>query len=174
MLEKCICVTGALLHSAFVPVVHAEQKENEVQRSTEDTIWDRLKSVAHIKWRHAFNFLYYLKINQLFLLFSDYNQISPELSSFVSIIQGGIVLGVTVGGLIHSKNHYMDFMENASASKYKWHTDAKADLSSRMVRGAMRGAYVWGVKSLAVSTSFALVSVWCFLFIMITKIVQIL
>lgn len=49
MLEKCICVTGALLHSAFVPVVHAEQKENEVQRSTEDTIWDRLKSVAHIK-----------------------------------------------------------------------------------------------------------------------------
>lgn len=68
-------------------------------------------------------------------------------------------MGVTVGGLIHSKNHYMDFMENASASKYKWHTDAKADLSSRMVRGAMRGAYVWGVKSLAVSTSFALVSV---------------
>lgn len=49
MLEKCICATGALLHSAFVPVVHAEQKENEVQRSTEDTIWDRLKSVAHIK-----------------------------------------------------------------------------------------------------------------------------
>lgn len=60
-----------------------------------------------------------------------------------------------MGGLIHSKNQYMDFMESATASKYKWHLDAKSDLSSRMIKGAIRGACVWGVKSIAVSTSFA-------------------
>lgn len=64
-------------------------------------------------------------------------------------------MGATLGGLIHSKNQYMDFMENAEASKYKWHLDAKADLSRRMIHGAVRGAGIWGVKSIAVTTTFA-------------------
>lgn len=48
MFQKIVAATGCLIHSAFIPVVHAEQKK-EIQRSSEETFWDRLKSIAHTK-----------------------------------------------------------------------------------------------------------------------------
>lgn len=47
MFEKLIATTGSLIHSAFIPVVHAES--NDVQRLDEETVWDRMKAVVHIK-----------------------------------------------------------------------------------------------------------------------------
>lgn len=51
-----------------------------------------------------------------------------------------------MGAIIHAKNQYMDFMENARASQYKWHFEAKADITNKMVKGAIKGAYIWGMK----------------------------
>lgn len=71
------------------------------------------------------------------------------------MVQTGSLIGVVLGGCIHAKNQYMYFMENAIASKYKWHMDAKADLSNRMIKASIRGAAVWGVKSLAIVSTYA-------------------
>lgn len=70
-------------------------------------------------------------------------------------IQCGAYSGSTIGGVIHSKNQYMEFMENATASQYKWHLDAKAALSTKMINGAIRGAYVWGIKTTILSATYA-------------------
>lgn len=77
------------------------------------------------------------------------------MTHITSVVQNVFLLATITGAGIHSKNQYMDFMENATASKYKWHTDAKADLSRKMASGAIRGAGIWGVKSLAISSTFA-------------------
>lgn len=73
----------------------------------------------------------------------------------ITIVQDGVLFSIGVGGIIFSKNQYMDFMENARASQYKWHTDAKADLVNRMFKGGIRGAFTWGVKSFYVTFTFA-------------------
>lgn len=70
-------------------------------------------------------------------------------------MQNAAVLGCTTGGIIHAKNQYMYFMENAEASQYRWHLDAKADLSNRMIKGAIRGASIWGIKSVAAAATYA-------------------
>lgn len=69
-------------------------------------------------------------------------------------LQFGALLGPTVGGAIYSKNQYMEFMENATASQYKWHLDAKAALSTKMINGAIRGAFVWGAKTTILSATY--------------------
>lgn len=43
MLDKIINTTGIVIHAAFIPVVRAEQ--HEIQRSDDETVWDRLKAV---------------------------------------------------------------------------------------------------------------------------------
>lgn len=50
-------------------------------------------------------------------------------------------------------------MENEIASKYKWHLDAKADITNRMIQGACRGAITWGWKGTILSTTYAWVSI---------------
>lgn len=72
----------------------------------------------------------------------------------MTLLQFGVVFGTTAGAAIHFKNQYMDFMENATASQYKWHLDAKAALSSKMMNGAIRGAFVWGTKSIVLSSTY--------------------
>lgn len=72
----------------------------------------------------------------------------------MTAVQFGSIFGATIGGAIHFKNQYMDFMESASASQYKWHLDAKAALSTKMVNGAIRGAFVWGTKSVMCSSTY--------------------
>lgn len=69
--------------------------------------------------------------------------------------QFGTIFGCATGGAIHFKNQYMDFMENAYASQYKSHLDAKAAISSKMLNGAIRGAFVWGTKCTILSTTYA-------------------
>lgn len=76
------------------------------------------------------------------------------MTNFLTWVQSGVLFGSTVGAAIHFKNQYMDFMENATASQYKWHMDAKAALSSKMMNGAIRGAFVWGTKGLILSSTY--------------------
>lgn len=89
---------------------------------------------------------------------SEYGAPSSQIGNITSIIQNGFFFGIVMGGAVHSKNQYMDFMENTSASKYKWHHDAKAALNNQLVKAAIRGAYAWGKKCLAVTTTFAYVT----------------
>lgn len=77
------------------------------------------------------------------------------MSSIIAYTQNCIFLGVTTGAAIFTKNQYLDFMENAQASQYKYHLDAKADMTNRMVKGGIRGAFTWGTKSFIVSLTFA-------------------
>lgn len=84
--------------------------------------------------------------------FSQYLGLSPEAAHSLSIVQNAAFIGTMMGGAINGKNQYMDFMENATASKYDWHLDAKAELSKKIVSGATRGGIVWGVRSVALST----------------------
>ena len=86
--------------------------------------------------------------------FRKYDGISPEVSSFITVVQSAVVFGAAVGGAIHSKNQYMDFMENAYASQYRSHLDAKAAITSKMVNGAIRGGLVWGIKSVILSSTY--------------------
>lgn len=72
-------------------------------------------------------------------------------------IQSGTIFGCATGGAIHFKNQYMDFMENAYASQYRSHLDAKAAISSRMLSGAIRGAFVWGTKCTILTSTYAYV-----------------
>lgn len=88
------------------------------------------------------------------LIFREYSAISPEVASFASWVQNAAIIGCATGSIIHSKNQYMDFMENAEASRYKSHLDAKADLSNRMIKGSIRGASIWGVRSVAVAATY--------------------
>lgn len=46
-------------------------------------------------------------------------------------------------------------MESQRPHQYASHLDAKADLSDRIARGAYRGALEWGIRSVAVSFTFA-------------------
>lgn len=90
-----------------------------------------------------------------FLISSKYDGLSQEMASLLAYTQNAVIMGILIGGSIHSKNQYMDFMENATASQYKWHLDAKADLTNKMLKGGFRGAYIWGVKSFIISATFA-------------------
>lgn len=47
MFQRIIAASGGLIHLAFIPVVHPEEKG--IQHSTEETFWDRLKAIAHTK-----------------------------------------------------------------------------------------------------------------------------
>lgn len=85
---------------------------------------------------------------------SKYEGISPVVANFMSCIQFGTVFGCAIGAAIHSKNHYMEFMENASAYQYKSHLDAKAAISSKMINGAIRGAFAWGIKSTILASTY--------------------
>lgn len=77
------------------------------------------------------------------------------MASMLAYVQNGVIMGGMIGFGIHSKNNYMDFMENARASQYKRHTDAKADLTNRMFKGGVRGAFTWGMKCFYISLTFA-------------------
>ncbi|XP_055298416.1 RPII140-upstream gene protein-like [Sitodiplosis mosellana] len=123
---------GNVLHSTLIPVVHAQ--EVQMNQSTNDSVWERLKAITNR---------------------NEYGGLSQEMASMIAYVQNSIIIGVAIGGSIFTKNQYMDFMENASASQYKWHTDAKADLTNKMVKGGIRGALTWGVKSFYVSITFA-------------------
>lgn len=83
--------------------------------------------------------------------FSQYLGLSPEVTHSLTIIQNAGLLGTVLGGVINGKNQYMDFMENATASKYDWHVDAKAELSRKIISGAVRGSMIWGIRSTALS-----------------------
>lgn len=89
------------------------------------------------------------------MVFSEYGGFSQEMASMIAYVQNSVIIGSALGGAIFSKNQYMDFMENARASQYKWHLDAKADLTNRMVKGCIKGAFTWGIKSFIISTTFA-------------------
>lgn len=77
------------------------------------------------------------------------------MSSMIAYTQNSVFFGFATGAGIFSKNQYIDFMENARASQYKWHFDAKSDLTNRMVKGGIRGAFTWGTKSFIISATFA-------------------
>lgn len=79
---------------------------------------------------------------------------SIEMANFLTTIQCGVLFGSATGAAIHFMNQYMDFMESASASQYRSHLDAKAALSAKTVNGAIRGALVWGTKSLILSSTY--------------------
>lgn len=79
---------------------------------------------------------------------------TPEVANFLGWIQQGFMFGTPIGAVIHSKNQYMDFMENARAYQYKWHFEAKSALTSKMLKGGARGACIWGYKSTILATTF--------------------
>lgn len=89
------------------------------------------------------------------MIFSEYGSFPPEMASMIAYMQNGTIIGVMTGGAIYTRNQYMDFMENARASQYKWHFEAKDDLTKKMVNGGIRGAIAWGIRSFVISTTFA-------------------
>lgn len=80
------------------------------------------------------------------MISSEYEGVTPEVASFIGWVEHGFIVGAPIGSIVQAKNRYMDFMENAKAYQYKSHLDAKAELSSKMIQGALRGGYIWGVK----------------------------
>lgn len=79
------------------------------------------------------------------------------MQSMINYTQNGIMFGGFVGASIFSKNQYVDFLKNERASQFKWHWEAKRELTNRLTRDAIRGALLWGGKSTIVATTFGYV-----------------
>lgn len=87
--------------------------------------------------------------------FREHEGVSPTVSNFYTIIEGGIFFGVVTGMSIHAKGKYVEFMESQRPQQYASHLDAKADLTGRIQRGVSRGALEWGIRSFAVTFTFS-------------------
>lgn len=87
--------------------------------------------------------------------FREHEGVSPTVSNFCTTIEGSIFFGLITGMSIHAKGKYVEFMESQRPQQYASHLDAKADLSGRIQRGVARGAFEWGIRSVAVTFTFS-------------------
>ncbi|XP_031637861.1 uncharacterized protein LOC116350256 [Contarinia nasturtii] len=133
MFENIFRQVGSIIHSTFIPVVYAQQSE---PKSVDDeNVWDRLKVITEA---------------------NKYGALSHEVTSVINYIQNGVLFGSFVGISIFTKNQYVDFVHNERASQYKWHLDAKRELTNRWCKGAVSGAATWGIKCTIVAATFGI------------------
>lgn len=84
-----------------------------------------------------------------------YGTFPNEIAQIISITENAAAIGALAGIGIHSKNAYMDFMQNSRASKFSSHLDAKADLTSRLKSNTVRGGLYWSLRCVAVGFTFS-------------------
>lgn len=84
-----------------------------------------------------------------------YGTFPDEIRHVMSVTENAATIGAFAGLGVHSKNAYMDFMENSRASKFSSHLDAKADLTSRMQTNMFRGGLYWSLRCVAVGFTFS-------------------
>lgn len=100
-------------------------------------------------------------VDWIILLIVDYTNSEEsgtfprEIRQIIRATENLAVIGALTGMAIHSKNAYMDFMENSRASQFSSHLDAKAALTSRMQGNMFNGGIYWSLRCLAIGGVFS-------------------
>lgn len=77
------------------------------------------------------------------------------MRSVVTLTTNALLGGLFTGSIIHTINHFTDFMKKHSPHQYKSHLDAKDALRSTIQSGAIRGSFEWGKRTFCASLVFA-------------------
>ncbi|KAJ6640224.1 hypothetical protein Bhyg_12974 [Pseudolycoriella hygida] len=98
--------------------------------------------------------------DRLYAMFSvdDIGTISPELNSVHQSAFLGFLTGVVMGGFIHSREAYVNFMENNQATSFKSHFDAKKKLQDAVTISFAKGAVRWGWRLALFTGSYTAIS----------------
>lgn len=80
---------------------------------------------------------------------------TDEFKSILLISSHGMLAGLAVGGIMHSLNHFTDFMKKFIPSQYKDHWEAKDALRKKLQVGSTAGALAWSKRTFSASLVFA-------------------
>ncbi|CAD6992787.1 RPII140-upstream gene protein [Ceratitis capitata] len=98
-----------------------------------ETGWDRLKDMFKI---------------------DEFGSISSELNSIYQAGFLGFLFGAIYGGVIQSRNAYLNFMESNQATAFKSHLDAKRKLQDAVTVSFAKGGFKWGWRIGLFTTSY--------------------
>lgn len=87
-------------------------------------------------------------------VFSEFNEISPELNSILNVGFLSTVVGAIYGGIMDSKEAYINFMKNNQATAFKTHLEAKRKLQDAVTLNFAKGAVKWGWRLSIFCTTF--------------------
>ncbi|XP_072384294.1 complex I assembly factor TIMMDC1, mitochondrial [Diabrotica undecimpunctata] len=110
---------------------------NSDKTNPEETGWDRLKKMFQV---------------------DEFGNVTNEAQSILHVGALSIFLGAIYGGVINSRQAYMEFMRSNEATSFKSHLDAKRKLQDAVTISFGKGAFKWGWRLTLFSTSFVAIS----------------
>ncbi|KAL5285939.1 TIMMDC1 family protein [Megaselia abdita] len=84
----------------------------------------------------------------------EFGTISAELNSVYQAGLFGALVGCIYGGIIQSREAYVDFLEKNQATAFKDHLDAKKKLQNQFTVNFAKGGFKWGTRLGIFTTSF--------------------
>ncbi|CAG9862573.1 unnamed protein product [Phyllotreta striolata] len=103
----------------------------------EETGWDRLKKMFTV---------------------DEFGNLTHEVRSIVQVGCMSVFVGALYGGIMSSKNAYLEFMRSNEATKFEGHLDAKKKLQHEVTTSFSKGALKWGWRLTLFSTTFVGIS----------------
>ncbi|KAK4875098.1 hypothetical protein RN001_011520 [Aquatica leii] len=88
----------------------------------------------------------------------DFGRISSELHSIIQISCFSTVFGIFYGGIVYSREAYIDFMKNNQATAFTSHFDAKKKLQDAITLSFAKGAFKWSWRLTLFSSTYITVS----------------
>lgn len=79
-----------------------------------------------------------------YLLYSEYDNVSPELHTIYNSGALGLFVGIVYGGYLGSKKAYMDFMERNQATAFETHLAAKKKLQEAVTLNFIKSGWKLG------------------------------
>ncbi|KAF4516796.1 hypothetical protein B566_EDAN004635 [Ephemera danica] len=98
--------------------------------------------------------------DRLYMMFStdEFGNTSPEVVSVLQAGMLGLFTGGCIGGFIHSRNAYLNFMETNQATAFTSHLEAKKKLQDKVTINFGKGAFKWGWRLGLFSSSYVLIT----------------
>ncbi|KAF5290006.1 hypothetical protein FQR65_LT11672 [Abscondita terminalis] len=97
------------------------------------------------------------RVKQLFMK-DDFGRISSELHSIIQIASFSTIFGMLYGGVVYSRNAYLEFMKNNEATAFNSHFEAKRQLQDAVTLSFAKGAFKWAWRLTFFTTTYVTVS----------------